>query len=514
MEIGILQRLIGEEIRYRIRFSDSKSDVVIELESGKLDDWSYVRKQLFKLGMIVGITESEYSKLLYNAYISYNNKDINYSDVAGYNEKLGAYIFKNATIGSETAELSSDTERYAVHTEEIEIWKQQFTEHRFTKYLNSVLTTFGFDGITAYCWLIGGLFAHKYDEMYDGFPVLFLHGQTLSGKTTLSKWIMSIAGWYGEAINWTGSTPQGIIEQIGFARNLPVWVDEYRVDEEKDEIIRATYNKDIALWDDHNGGTKQFLYNGNLLVSGEESPQDTSILNRSIVIDMNANVSRKRDKQSLSALFSNNKSWIGRYKYFNIMKKTLSSKYANKIMTHIEKYANKFSDTIDGRVRHSFAVLLFVADNVLYMDKAMYRNFYVYLNTQIGMLYNNIKNKGDVEVFINDIDSIMGGRYRRLSDKELLYDGNTLYVSFDKVYKLYRERHKRSMTKWLFKNDLIKRINDVDIYGVDIIPEFTLYADEDTRKNVVKDVVALDLSVNDRFLRYVDIMDIRYKNWI
>jgi hypothetical protein len=127
---------------------------------------------------------------------------------------------------------------------------------------------------------------------YKRFPHLFLSGKTQSGKTTLAAWLMSIFGIHAEGLSIRETTPYAITEMLSYYSGLPVWLDEYRVRDqkcvEKHDLLKNAYDRQSSVKGKLGRKWEEISVNGCLLLTGEEFPNVHSILSRCVCLELSA----------------------------------------------------------------------------------------------------------------------------------------------------------------------------------------------------------------------------------
>lgn len=143
---------------------------------------------------------------------------------------------------------------------------------------------------------LGWLAASFLRPLFDTFPILFVSGTSGAGKTTLSELLVpAMTGGLIET-NLTSTTPHALAAFFSSSSSYPVWFDEYRPGMKKetkqlfDQMLRDSYNGKRSS----KGGQTSNLSAVTsfdtavpVIVSGEDSMIETSLVDRSILLRLN-----------------------------------------------------------------------------------------------------------------------------------------------------------------------------------------------------------------------------------
>lgn len=128
---------------------------------------------------------------------------------------------------------------------------------------------------------------------FNSFPGLFIHGQTSSGKTTLSSWHMELWGFMNRESGLgikSNVTPAGLQIALEQYSNLPLWLDEYESDAAVPEgikgIIHSSYNREVPSKWAADGNMR--VIRTNLIVTGETTPVRAATRSRFTLVQTSA----------------------------------------------------------------------------------------------------------------------------------------------------------------------------------------------------------------------------------
>jgi len=177
--------------------------------------------------------------------------------------------------------------------------------------MDQVMENFGgFLGVKlATAWLYSTFFSHWAMRAFNRhcFPLLFICGQKRAGKSTLCRWLVSMAGIkQSEGYGYWGATPAGIERILGYYSSLPVWIDEFRnsnqdIAKAKEGLFRSIYDRQSMLKAARIGkdfGIRGTQTRGCLIVSGEDTPDDPALQTRFITIRMELKYIKDRANSS------------------------------------------------------------------------------------------------------------------------------------------------------------------------------------------------------------------------
>jgi len=142
-------------------------------------------------------------------------------------------------------------------------------------------------------WLKATLLSKMFYEKMGFFPLLCLHGKYQGGKTVLAKWLMSIVGLRNcnpEMLSDRGTTEVGLARKMAYYSSLPVFADDYRIDEAGvrfHTFMRGIFDRSSptkGLQDDY--GVRRVIIRGTLLITGEHAPNDPALLSRMLTVEL------------------------------------------------------------------------------------------------------------------------------------------------------------------------------------------------------------------------------------
>lgn len=157
-------------------------------------------------------------------------------------------------------------------------------------------------------WVIANLFSDEIFRQYNCFPFLFVSGRTGCGKTTLCNWLMAFAGFSdaGNGDSLINTSEAGVNRTLEWFNSLPYWLDEYRNDAKVtgkwDAFLRNAYQRQNTTKGTLTNKVRAFEINAGILLAGEESPQDSALLSRCIVVNLNKASNQNRDMEAFSKI--------------------------------------------------------------------------------------------------------------------------------------------------------------------------------------------------------------------
>jgi hypothetical protein len=152
----------------------------------------------------------------------------------------------------------------------------------------------GFKGVRLACaWLVASLFSHRICSLYENvFPILFLAGEAQSGKTTLAKWLCSMAGQKSEGYDFGSGSLVSMTRGLSYYSSQPFWLDEFRNSasdktKEKGNFLRSAYDGQVVLKALRtNFGVRGSTVRGRIILSGQDTPSDHALQQRCVTITM------------------------------------------------------------------------------------------------------------------------------------------------------------------------------------------------------------------------------------
>lgn len=172
-------------------------------------------------------------------------------------------------------------------------------------------------------WVTATVFMEEIYKLYGCFPFLFVTGQRGTGKTTVAEWIMHLTGIEDGGRMISETTPVAIQRFLAYGSALPLFLDEFRNNEAvrwKIGLLRNAYNRQSAgkgVKSDF--GIREARVRGTLLLSGEETPEDSALLSRCVQIF----VTRKARVSNHFEWFQANKLNFS-YHFYDIIKRSHS----------------------------------------------------------------------------------------------------------------------------------------------------------------------------------------------
>jgi len=142
-------------------------------------------------------------------------------------------------------------------------------------------------------WVACQAFLPEIIEKYGKFPLLFLSGITQSGKTWLASALMQCSGIFAEGVKVKETSPYGLTLLLSYFSSLPVWLDEYLVNEkssqELNHFMKNVYDRQSTIKGALNNRIREYFVRGALMVTGEEFPNIHSVLSRCICLELSKN---------------------------------------------------------------------------------------------------------------------------------------------------------------------------------------------------------------------------------
>lgn len=224
------------------------------------------------------------------------------------------------------------------------------------EYCDRLAHSFGTQSVKAAVGLIlGSAFADEIADAVGFYPILFIGGRKGSGKTTLSQWLMAMAGREEKVQNiGKGTTLNSIAQRFRWASNLPCFFDEYRNGrdvEDRESFFRSVYNRGgISKALRHGDGIRSVSVRGTAMIAGEDVPRDPALFSRLVEVRVREDA---RDSTHFGWLRSQVPTLSNAYYQTIIHKKTILPK----IIDGVEKFFSLLkAHGLDDRTAKNYAV--------------------------------------------------------------------------------------------------------------------------------------------------------------
>ena len=227
----------------------------------------------------------------------------------------------------------------------------------------------------ACAWLITSFFSHHLSQIFGRvFPLLFITGQTQSGKTTLCEWLSAMAGLSTRGYSFSVGTEVGLERGSFYYSSLPFWLDEYRNgadNKRKESFFRSAYDRQMGL----KGVRQEFGVRGGairaaIMVSGQDTPGDLALQQRFITIRLK----KKRSGEHY------NKIQALRSKMSGILPGIVATFYKNytRVIESVRKMREHLhSQGVDDRTCVTYAIVMGAYDQIIRENHREFFDFVV-----------------------------------------------------------------------------------------------------------------------------------------
>jgi hypothetical protein len=331
-----------------------------------------------------------------------------------------------------------------------------------------------------------------YQEIFREYkaPILYVYGRRQCGKNTFAKIIMAHYGLGEECTdNISKITPVALSRKLAYYSAVPVWVDEYRNDQQcqrHDSTLRSAY--------DGIGGSKGRLGHGlvvprvraPLIITGEAFPEDSALGSRCAMVYLSAG--RRRDEifKDVKALMPQ----LSAVYLHLILGKT--EEWVRELLRNIEETKNALerADRLDPRLAAIYAVISesFCTIYAPELPKDERRAFVAWLRKEAHAMKEETTENMALNEFFNDLEwmhakGALNGHHVEIKGKYV--DGNfrldTVSIWLHAVYGAWIEE-KRKQGKQVWGKRDIKRYLEEEPY---FVKEATQRIDGAARKCVV-----------------------------
>jgi len=181
-----------------------------------------------------------------------------------------------------------DTEPPVMETRyKVDIWE----------YSQKLAQCYGNQGVKAAIgWVLGSAYADDIHREVGLYPLLFIGGKKGSGKTTLARWLMKLAG-RDEPVQSIGSvtTENAIIQRLKWSSCMPCFWDEFRNSKDmarREGLLRVVFNRGGVSKAIRTGdGLRSVTARGTVMLAGQDRPNDEAFFDR--MIDINISEERR-----------------------------------------------------------------------------------------------------------------------------------------------------------------------------------------------------------------------------
>ncbi len=229
----------------------------------------------------------------------------------------------------------------------------------------------------ACAWLIASFFSHRLSQIFGRvFPLLFVTGQTQTGKTTLCEWLSAMAGLSTRGYSFSVGTEVGLERGSFYYSSLPFWLDEYRnsydnTQKRKESFFRSAYDRQMGLKGVRNEfGVRGGAIRAGILVSGQDTPGDLALQQRFITIRLK----RQRSGENYNQLQALMPGMSG------ILPRIVASFYRNngEIIEAAKKMrGHLFAQGVDDRTSVTYAIVMGPYDQIVRQDHKEFFDFIV-----------------------------------------------------------------------------------------------------------------------------------------
>jgi len=312
------------------------------------------------------------------------------------------------------------------------------------------------------------------------FPLLLAFGPPRSGKSSISRTLMSIFGVPQEAVMLPNATQASISGKMAQFKNALVWMDEYdnkKVNPSIIQTLKGIYDLQGRLRKtfSNDNATYSSAVNSPCTISGQEAPHDEALLSRCIAMQYKAekyNAEKFFAFRDLDALC---KKGLG-----NILLELLSKRDVFK--SQFKKIFNEAVDSINNRLRERKAEK---TNSRLLQSYTMLMSSMIIYSEAGFNLYSQYDSKELVDIFIDQLlfqseleqDSneveVFWHCFDSMIDKGVIKEGIDYRIDHNKdtlsfkalIFDSYRQYMFRSSGEWgLHKSTIQNYIKDESYY--------------------------------------------------
>ncbi len=298
-------------------------------------------------------------------------------------------------------------------------------------------------------WITSVIFMEEIFEIYRSFPFLFITGRAWSGKSTIAEWVANFFGIENASKAISQTTPVAIQRSLAYYSCLPTCLDEYRNTKEivyKNGFLRNVYNRQGSGKGvkDSSYGLRDAKVRGTLILTGEETPKDTALLSRCIVIF----VSHSKRLENHFAWFQKHRLKFSGHIY-NVIKD--KAKLRNSFLKSLHEWRDFFNTKdVDDRTAINYATVV-AGHNIIFGDDI---NFADWLVGETKNVQGEHYEEQAVSVFLDDLAALK--TQGKIDDKYWAVHNEKIYLYFHGLHQIWSEQFRKSRGDEAFKEASIR----------------------------------------------------------
>lgn len=319
-------------------------------------------------------------------------------------------------------------------------------------YLSKMFEVHGINSISAMLFTISSIFQDVIEEEIKGFPILFLHGETSSGKDQLANCCQSFFGKPQSAINVEGgvSTAKAHIRELAQFSNIISQFSEYKNgDKQLDGMLKGIWDRNGYKRGtlESNSSTETIPILSSLILTGNHSPDDKALISRLLWIDMSKNVFSDEERQKYNELHDMTEKGISSFTDELLQYRTLfKDSFKTKFRLYKTSIEAQMPPSSPSRISTNFGVL--GAAYEIFKEHIIFPFTYPVLMqhfVKISEIQMNKFNSASVtnkwwDSFLACIKS--NGENKLEFDRDIKVEGESLYFNFSNTYtKIQRQWH-------------------------------------------------------------------------
>lgn len=396
--------------------------------------------------------EEDLRKIWHYLFIKQTGKFVNRIDCFGYHDELDTWFFNNIAYTKDNFHLIDENNIFWIDDTGYKMPENykdfeppiinidQDVKININDIRDNMSKTLGEDMAKLILgWTIGILFMPEIIEEFEVFPFLFFYGKTGAGKSTIVNWISHFFG-FGQTKGFpmNGSSVAGIRNVCSKLSMMPVWLEEYRLDDDKisgkNAFLRSVYDRSSILKATLKADEiKVYKARSTIILSGEQYPNDSALNSRCILVSL---FKENRDKASYLWM-ENNKSLFSCITN-EILKKR--KEYWNNIKEKIYKYKHEFEsseENISNRLTMHYSILGGISEVILGDDQ----NFRYFLG-DISITDEKKRQKEQaLNVFLSDVYDLYGTSKIKFMPGKIL-DNDMFAFYFNGCYSEWEQHFK------------------------------------------------------------------------
>lgn len=158
-------------------------------------------------------------------------------------------------------------------------------------------------------WFCAAPFKSRFDDKYQGFPLLCLHGTRGAGKSTLLRLMWKLFGFSGSKLFSCTETDFVSLKLLSSTTSIPICMDEYKPYDMPERrlkalhrLLRRCYNGESEFRGRPDQTTVEYSLSAPVAIAGEVALTESALLERILSVNLSPNSLGANRKSALARL--------------------------------------------------------------------------------------------------------------------------------------------------------------------------------------------------------------------